>query len=222
MLSDTYSGISRSVRRGCIAIVAILPMTASGLLSAATEGLSAATEGLPRLDRDKDSSLAPLLRQITPAVVNISVRGRIKEENPLYQDPFFRHFFDVPEQLERERGIRLANNHVIKRASRIQIVTKDGRRIEAKLVGTDRPTDIAVLQLEDTTKLHALQFGDSDKLEVGDYVLAIGNPFGLGQTVTSGIVSAIGRSGLGILSTQMHLSIQAIREARWSICGASS
>ncbi|MCG2672591.1 trypsin-like peptidase domain-containing protein [Bradyrhizobium sp. GCM10023182] len=155
-------------------------------------------------------TLAPLVRQVTPAVVNISVHGRVREDNPLYRDPLFREFFDVPRQIEKEvsatgsgvivdaqRGYVLTNNHVVEGTSAVQITTKDGRQFSAKVVGRDPPTDVAVLQVQNPTGLKALAFGDSDALEVGDFVLAIGNPFGLGQTVTSGLVSALGRTGLG-------------------------
>ena len=155
-------------------------------------------------------TLAPLVRQVTPAVVNISVHGRMREDNPLYRDPLFRQFFDVPKQIEKEinatgsgvivdaqRGFVLTNNHVVEGTSVVQITTKDGRQFSAKVVGRDPPTDVAVLQIQNPVGLRALAFGDSDALEVGDFVLAIGNPFGLGQTVTSGLVSALGRTGLG-------------------------
>jgi serine protease Do len=165
---------------------------------------------VPDVAGGKIPTLAPLVREITPGVVNISVRGRVKEENPLYRDPFFRQFFDLPQQVEREiqatgsgvivdaqRGYVLTANHVVAQVSIVQVITKDGRRFTAKLVGRDPDTDIAVLQVEDAGGLKAIPMGDSDKLDVGDFVLAIGNPFGLGQTVTSGIVSALGRTGLG-------------------------
>jgi serine protease Do len=155
-------------------------------------------------------TLAPLVREITPSVVNISVRGRVREDNPLYRDPFFRQFFDLPRQVEREiqatgsgvivdaqRGYVLTANHVVARVSNVQVTLKDGRRFEARVVGRDPDTDIAVLQLKGAGGLKAIPMGDSDKVEVGDFVLAVGNPFGLGQTVTSGIVSALGRTGLG-------------------------
>src|SRR5580700_7859190 len=173
--------------------------------------LSVASATIPDCAGPQAPSLAPLLREVTPAVVNITVRGRVKEENPLYQDPVFRQFFDVPKQFERqvqatgsgvivdaERGYVLTNNHVVEHASNIQIATKDGQRFAAKIVGRDPPTDVAVIQIQNASGLKALPLGDSDKLEVGDFVVAIGNPFGLGQTVTSGIVSALERSGLGI------------------------
>jgi serine protease Do len=159
-------------------------------------------------------SLAPMLARITPGVVNIAVRGKVREQNPLLQDPFFRRFFNLPQNQqtqEREtqatgsgvivdaaRGYVLTNGHVVENATRIEVTTKDNRRFNAKLIGRDSDTDIAVLQIPTTNNLPAVPMGDSDRLQVGDFVLAIGNPFGLGQTVTSGIVSALGRSGLGI------------------------
>jgi Do/DeqQ family serine protease len=158
-------------------------------------------------------SLAPMLSTITPGVVNIAVKGRVREQNPLLQDPFFRRFFNVPQGQgyeEREtqatgsgvivdaaQGYVLTNAHVVENETSITVTTKDNRKFAAKLVGRDADTDVAVLKINDG-KLTAVPFGDSDKLQVGDFVVAIGNPFGLGQTVTSGIVSALGRSGLGI------------------------
>jgi Do/DeqQ family serine protease len=158
-------------------------------------------------------SLAPMLSRITPGVVGVSVRGRVREENPLLQDPFFRRFFNLPQQRqmqEREtqatgsgvivdaaQGYVLTNGHVVENATKIEVTTKDNRRFPARLMGRDPETDVAVLQIP-AQNVTAVPLGDSDKLQVGDFVLAIGNPFGLGQTVTSGIVSALGRSGLGI------------------------
>lgn len=155
-------------------------------------------------------TLAPLMEKVTPAVVNISVLSRSPaEQNPLFRDPFFRRFFDLPEQprpqmsagsgviVDSEKGYVLTNYHVVENATEITVRLKDRRRLKAKLVGSDRGTDIALLRIE-ASNLTALPFGDSDTLRVGDFVAAIGNPFGLGQTVTSGIVSALGRSGINI------------------------
>ncbi len=155
-------------------------------------------------------SLAPLLKEVTPAVVNISVLSKSAlEDNPLFRDPFFRRFFDAPERREPQisagsgvivdaiKGYVLTNNHVIKNAQQILVTLKDRRQLEAKLVGADPGTDIALLKI-DAKNLTAIPIGDSDALNVGDFVVAIGNPFGLGQTVTSGIVSALGRTGLNI------------------------
>jgi Do/DeqQ family serine protease len=152
-----------------------------------------------------------MLNEITPGVVNIAVRSHAPEasDNPLLNDPFFRRFFNAPKQRERltqatgsgvivdaAQGFVLTNNHVVANADAIEVTTKDNRRFAAKLVGRDEDTDIAVLKI-DGGNLKAVPLGDSDRLQVGDFVVAIGNPFGLGQTVTSGIVSALGRS-LGI------------------------
>ena len=157
-------------------------------------------------------SLAPMLERITPAVVNISTQGHVQlQTNPLFNDPFFRRFFDVPNLpqerktqslgsgviVDARRGLVLTNNHVIANADQITVRLIDGREFQAKLVGADPETDVAVIQIKGTA-LIALRSADSERLRVGDYVVAIGNPFGLGQTVTSGIVSALARSGLGI------------------------
>jgi len=155
-------------------------------------------------------TLAPMLSQVTPAVVNISVVTRSPmEDNPLFRDPLFRRFFNIPDQPSREqsagsgvivdraRGYVLTNNHVINNAQEVVVTLKDRRTLKARLVGTDPGTDIAVLKIE-AKNLTELRFGDSDAMSVGDFVVAIGNPFGIGQTVTSGIVSALGRTGLGI------------------------
>jgi len=164
-----------------------------------------------QIDRAGLPSLAPIVSRVTPAVVNISAITRSPiEDNPLFSDPFFRRFFNLPDRPQRQEqavgsgvivdaahGYVLTNNHVIKNAEQAVVTLKDRRQFQAKLVGTDPGTDIAVLKI-DAKNLTALKFGDSDALRVGDYVIAIGNPFGIGQTVTSGIVSALGRSGLDI------------------------
>jgi serine protease Do len=165
---------------------------------------------MPEFSGGKLPTLAPLVREVTPSVVNISVRGRVKENNPLYRDPLYREFLDVPKELEREiqavgsgvivdaqHGYVLTANHVVAQASTVQVMTKDGRRLDAKLVGRDPGTDVAVLRLQGAQSLKTIVMGDSDRLDVGDFVIAVGNPFGLGQTVTSGIVSALGRTGVG-------------------------
>ncbi|MDZ3836768.1 MAG: DegQ family serine endoprotease [Rhodospirillales bacterium] len=171
------------------------------------------TASLPLAAEGEVPSLAPMLEKITPAVVNISVTSAAPvQQNPLLQDPFFRRFFNLPDAMpearprmsagsgviiDARRGYVLTNNHVIENATDIAVTLKDRRQFKAKLIGRDPETDIALLQI-DGRDLTALVVGNSDKLRVGDYVLAIGNPFGLGQTVTSGIVSALGRSGLNI------------------------
>ena len=160
-------------------------------------------------------SLAPMVKRISPAVVNIATRGTIKEEpgqrNPLLDDPFFRRFFDAPpDSRPRERqfqsagsgvivdaknGYIITNHHVVENASEITITLLDNRSFSAKVIGTDEGADVAVLQAKQPN-LVAMNLGDSSRLEVGDYVVAIGNPFGLQHTVTAGIVSALGRTGI--------------------------
>jgi Do/DeqQ family serine protease len=160
-------------------------------------------------------SLAPIVKRVSPAVVNIATRGTIKEKpgqrNPLLDDPFFRRFFDVPpDSKPRERqfqsagsgvivdaknGYIITNHHVVENASEITVTLLDNRSFSAKVVGSDEGADIAVLQAKQPN-LVAMALGDSSKLEVGDYVVAIGNPFGLQHTVTAGIVSALGRTGI--------------------------
>jgi Do/DeqQ family serine protease len=174
---------------------------------------ASAAAPIPEIGGAPVPSLAPMLARVTPGVVNIAVRGKVRAENPLLQDPFFRRFFNLPQRQQTEeretqatgsgvivdaaQGYVLTNGHVVDNATRIEVTTKDNRRFTAKLVGRDTETDIALLQIP-SQNLVAVPIGDSDRLQVGDFVLAVGNPFGLGQTVTSGIVSALGRSGLGI------------------------
>ncbi len=156
-------------------------------------------------------SLAPVLERVTPAVVNISTRGNVQQSSALMDDPFFRQFFDLPDVdsapqpqslgsgviVDAKLGLVVTNNHVIENASEILVTLADGREVLAELVGADPLADIAVIRIHEP-KLTELPWADSSALRVGDFCIAIGNPFGLGQTVTSGIVSALGRSGLGI------------------------
>jgi serine protease Do/serine protease DegQ len=172
---------------------------------------TAAGAAQPRIDAQGMPTLAPLVAEVTPAVVNISVVTRAPmEDNPLFRDPFFRRFFNLPDRsapteqaagsgviVDAAQGYVLTNHHVVKDAEQVVVTLKDRRQFQARVVGVDPGTDIAVLRIQ-PQNLTALRFGDSDQLNVGDYVIAIGNPFGLGQTVTSGIVSALGRSGLNI------------------------
>ena len=175
-----------------------------------TSTVHAATPPLPL--RDGVPTLAPLLEKVTPAVVNISVATMAPQRhNPLFRDPFFRRYFNLPGDaparrqqsagsgviVDAERGFVLSNHHVVARADSVMVTLKDSRRFEAEILGSDPGTDIALLRIE-ADGLDALPLGDSEALEVGDFVIAIGNPFGLGQTVTSGIVSALGRSGINM------------------------
>jgi serine protease DegQ len=165
----------------------------------------------PALDHARGvMTMAPLLDRATPAVVNISVVSRVPSaENPLFRDPFFRPFFDLPDEpprrealaagsgviVDARQGLVITNYHVAENARRITVTLKDRRELQAELVGRDTGTDLALLRIR-AQNLTELSFGDSDDLKVGDLVLAIGNPFGIGQTVTSGIISALGRSGI--------------------------
>ncbi|MBT8139051.1 MAG: DegQ family serine endoprotease [Gammaproteobacteria bacterium] len=159
-------------------------------------------------------SLAPLLKRVNPAVVNISTTTTVRTVgNPLLEDPFFRRFFDVPGNrapqrrqaqsagsgviIDAEAGTVVTNSHVVDGADKVVVTLADNRSFEAELIGSDPEVDIAVLKI-DAKDLVALPIADSDHLQQGDFVIAIGNPFGLQNTVTSGVVSALGRSGLGI------------------------
>jgi len=154
-------------------------------------------------------SLADMLEKVTPAVVSIHAEGRQVVYDPASTDPILRHFFGdaIREKktkgsgsgiiVDARQGYVLTNAHVIAGADRITITLNDNRQFNAKLIGTDPKADIAVLQIPNHN-LIPLPFTDSDKLRVGDFVVAIGNPYGLGQSVSSGIVSALGRNNLGI------------------------
>ena len=174
------------------------------------------------VDGEPLPSLAPVLKDVMPSVVNVYTQTRVRVRSPLLDDPIFRRFFNVPD-IPRERvsqslgsgvivdadkGYVLTNNHLIARADEIAVGLNDGRSLEAKLVGTDPETDLAVIQIP-AENLSALQLADTDDLQVGDFVVAVGNPFGLGQTVTSGIVSALGRTGLRGLQYQNFIQTDA-------------
>ena len=187
------------------------------VLMAAT--LAIAAPARAHLAADEVPSLAPLVKEIGPSVVNIQVKGRLEqlqpesqEPHPFFDHPFFKEFFGerMPERrrpqrrpsalgsgviVDAENGYLLTNNHVIEMAEEITVTLTDRRVFQAELVGADPETDVALLKI-DADALTALPLAESDELQVGDYVVAIGNPFGLGQTVTAGIVSAVGRSGL--------------------------
>ena len=159
-------------------------------------------------------TLAPMIRKVSPAVVNIATRGTIRErgaQNPLLDDPFFRRFFDVPPDtgprarpfqsagsgviFDARAGYIVTNAHVVENASEITVTLQDGRDVKAEILGSDTPSDVAVLKVK-PDGLTQIPLGDSAKVEVGDFVVAIGNPFGLQHTVTSGIISGLSRSGI--------------------------
>ncbi len=173
---------------------------------------------------DQVPTLAPLVKQTSPAVVNIATQGTVKEKrSPLFDDPFFRRFFgegpSEPRQRQNQsvgsgviinaaKGYILTNSHVVAKADEIVVTLTDKRRLKAELIGHDPGTDVAVLKIEPDA-LTAIPMADSDYVEVGDFVIAIGNPFGLGQSVSSGIVSALGRTGLGIESYENFIQTDA-------------
>jgi len=180
--------------------------------------ISLAEAALPLTDAsgNKLPSLSPMLKQVNPAVVNISTFSTREAQNPLLNDPFFRRFF-MPDQeqfqqrqpkkreqsagsgviVDAKKGIVMTNYHVIKGSDEVQVSLVDGRAFTAEVKGSDPELDIAILKI-DAENLAEVPLGNSNGLEVGDFVVAIGNPFGLGQTVTTGVVSALGRTGLGI------------------------
>lgn len=174
------------------------------------------------VDGEPLPSLAPVLKRVTPSVVNVYTQTRVRVRSPLLDDPIFRRFFNVPDVprervsqslgsgviVDAEQGYILTNNHVIARADEIAVGLKDGRSLEAKVIGTDPDTDLAVIQVP-AENISALPLANSDQLQVGDFVVAVGNPFGLGQTVTSGIVSALGRTGLRGLEYQNFIQTDA-------------
>ena len=186
-------------------------------------GAPVAQAALPaEVDGEPLPSLAPVLDQVTPSVVNIFTQTRVRVRSPLLSDPFFRRFFNIPDQprervsqslgsgviVDAERGYVLTNNHVIEGADDISVTLQDGRSLDGEVVGTDPETDLAVIQVP-PDNLQALGLADSEQLRVGDFVVAVGNPFGLGQTVTSGIVSALGRTGLRGLEYQNFIQTDA-------------
>jgi len=188
-------------------IIAVLSLGAALGLASPTLPAAAAVPAPP--------TLAPILSAVSPGVVNIAVEGTVASRpNPLMQDPFFRQFFgngggqEQPQTqkfqavgsgviVDAGNGYVLTNNHVVEHADKIVVRLKDRRELRAKLVGTDPQTDIAVLKIA-AEHLTAVPVGQSGPLQVGDYVVALGDPFGVGQTATFGIVSALGRTGLGI------------------------
>jgi serine protease Do/serine protease DegQ len=163
-----------------------------------------------KIDGEPMPSLAPLVKRVAPAVVNIRVSQTVDASSP-YGDEMFRRFFGIPDDprgrsrevasagsgviVDADNGYILTNHHVVAGADEIQISLFNEETLDAEIIGSDAPTDIALLKV-DPESLTDLPIGDSDQVEVGDFVIAIGNPFGLGHTVTSGIVSALGRTGI--------------------------
>jgi Do/DeqQ family serine protease len=191
-----------------------------------------ATAAVPAVAQDRRAptspaevklSYAPIVQRVQPAVVNVYAAKVVQNRNPLLDDPLFRRFFGVPgqqpEQMQRSlgsgvmvdpSGLVVTNNHVIEGADQVKISLSDKREFEAEIVLKDSRTDLAVLRLKDTKeKFPTLDFANSDELLVGDVVLAIGNPFGVGQTVTHGIISALARTQVGITDYQFFIQTDA-------------
>jgi Do/DeqQ family serine protease len=193
-----------------LAALALLPGTTALVVPGA-----AALAALPAVVGEMQvPSLSPMIKKVRPAVVNIATRGTVHEkgpQNPLLDDPFFRRFFDVPPDsgprdrpfqsagsgviFDARSGYIVTNAHVVENASEITVTLEDGRDLKADVVGSDEPSDVAVLKVK-PDGLIQIALGDSSKVEVGDFAVAIGNPFGLAHTVTSGIISGLSRSGI--------------------------
>ena len=187
---------------------------ATGAMLPATAALPASVAGQPV------PSLAPMLERVMPAVVSVNTKQVVRVRNPFFDDPFFRRLFpQVPQErineslgsgviIDAAKGYVLTNHHVIENADDVQVTLADGRTVKAEFLGSDRDTDIALIRIP-AQNLTDIKLGNSDQLRVGDFVVAIGNPFGFSQTVTSGIVSAVGRSGIRGLGYQNFIQTDA-------------
>src|SRR3546814_178615 len=204
-------------------------LVAGSLLAACAPPVLAQPQSrVPGSEAEIRLTFAPLVKRVAPAVVNIYTRRveRVAQTSPLMNDPFFRQFFGnlSPQGQPRERiarslgsgviiepdGVIVTNNHVIDGATEIVVALADRREFEAKVVAADPHVDLAVLRIDTKgEKLPHLEFRDSDDLEVGDLVVAIGDPFGVGQTVTQGIISGLGRTGIGDLDAQSYIQTAA-------------
>jgi Do/DeqQ family serine protease len=209
-----------------------LPLVAAAaLIGIAVASLAAAQERSPvrRVPSSPDElrlSYAPVVQRAAPAVVNVYAAKMVAVRNPLFDDPIFRRFFGVPggpggpgDQVQRSlgsgvlvdpSGLVVTNNHVIEGADQVRVSLTDKREFEAEMVLKDSRSDLAVLRIKaHNERFPALELADSDALEVGDVVLAIGNPFAVGQTVTHGIVSAVARTQVGITDYQFFIQTDA-------------
>ena len=166
----------------------------------ATAALPTSVNGTPM------PSLAPMLKKVLPAVVSVTTKQRVRVNTPFGDDPVFRRMFGIPQEriaqslgsgviVDAKRGLVLTNNHVVEDADEVQVNLADGRTLKAEFVGSDPDTDVALMRIP-AQDLTAIPLANSDGLQIGDFVVAIGNPFGVGQTVTSGIISAVGRNNL--------------------------
>ncbi|WP_144811353.1 Do family serine endopeptidase [Aerolutibacter ruishenii] len=211
-LAATFGGFAATaIREGLRTPAEAEPLPAASTPMTAVLPASVGNQTLP--------TLAPMLARVTPAVVSVHTKQRVRV-SPFGSDPIFRRMFPELTQerineslgsgviVDAQRGLVLTNHHVIEGADAVSVTLADGRTLKADFIGSDADTDIAVMRIP-ADKLQALPLGDSNALRVGDFVVAVGNPFGIGQTVTSGIVSAIGRSGLRGLGFQNFIQTDA-------------
>jgi Do/DeqQ family serine protease len=204
-------------------MIVVRILTALLALTAAMAPAMSQDRRVPVSPTELKLSYAPIVQRVQPAVVNVYAAKMVQNRNPLLDDPIFRRFFGVPgqqpEQMQRSlgsgvmvdaSGLVVTNNHVIEGADQVKVSLSDKREFEAEIVLKDSRTDLAVLRLKDTKeKFATLDFANSDELLVGDVVLAIGNPFGVGQTVTHGIISALARTQVGITDYQFFIQTDA-------------
>jgi len=217
-------------------IIGLILAANEGRLTSGQSGPSSGPSSSPRMAETiaappMDQGFVPVAKATTPAVVNISTTRVIKNPSgapmtPFSEDPFFRQFFgdefyrqfEIPKERREQslgsgvivdpNGLIVTNNHVVAKADEIKVLLGDKREFKGKVVGTDPKTDVAVVKIN-AKDLPTIPWGDSDKLQVGEYVLAIGNPFGLNQTVTMGIVSAVGRANVGIAEYEDFIQTDA-------------
>ncbi|KRB11247.1 Do family serine endopeptidase [Lysobacter sp. Root690] len=212
-LAAAFGGFAATaIREGIQAPAAASPAAAAVMPTAAALPASVGGQLLP--------SLAPMLQKVTPAVVSVHTKQTVRIRNPFANDPFFRRMFpNIPQErineslgsgviVDAKNGYVLTNHHVIEGADEVSVTLADGRTVKAEFLGSDPDTDVAVMRIP-AQNLSAITLADSDALRVGDFVVAVGNPFGIGQTVTSGIVSAVGRSGLRGLGYQNFIQTDA-------------
>ncbi len=200
--------------------VTVIRLVLIAALAMAAGSAAEAQRKIPPPSREAAQfSFAPVVKKAAPAVVNIYVRGQV-QVSPFGDDPIFRRFFGTQERMQSSLGsgvivssdgVVVTNTHVVKVGARaeIKVVLADKREFDARVLSADEKTDIAVLKLDGAERLSFLEFEDSDNLEVGDMVLAIGNPFGVGQTVTQGIISALARSQIGQSDAQVFIQTDA-------------